>query len=127
MSLNDLQTKLRFAQRCLESNAPESDRQDAAQMVRDVRRELYAMAGGNVERVLALMREDRERDLYEGAGEDGKSGCGLYWLTHSATATYEPLMQDQVDDLERRGAIVAKWPGCYRLAEERSRPMDEPK
>jgi hypothetical protein len=68
------------------------------------------------QRVLELLRERRDRELYEGAAPPmGKHGSGQFWVTHSADAVYSALGWEEVRDMERRGLIVERWPGCYRL------------
>lgn len=115
--MSDKQEQLAFIQRVLESNAPESDRAAAAQMVRDMRRALMRALAHDKETVLELMRARSDRELYEGAGPDGKTGSGMFFVTYSAGERYAPLTAAQVAELERGGRIRQKWPGCYMLAE----------
>jgi hypothetical protein len=67
-------------------------------------------------RILELLRERPSRDLYEGAAPNGRDGSGFYWVTYSAGVDYRPLSQTEVDELERGGLIVKRWPGCYGIA-----------
>lgn len=77
------------------------------------------------ERALELMRAPpksigyNRRDLYEGASRSiGGKGCGLYWITYTAGHQYEPLTQQDIDDLVACGLIKQKWPGCYELGKK---------
>lgn len=67
-------------------------------------------------KVLQLLRDNRARWLYEAAGPDGRSGSGVWWVTRTPDAVYEPLQRSDVDALEARGQIRASGPGSYVLA-----------
>ena len=60
--------------------------------------------------VVAMLRADRRRDLYEGGTPDGKRGTGQYYVTYSAGVKYTPLRNVEVDWLLRSGVIERKWP-----------------
>lgn len=70
--------------------------------------------------IVRLMRDDPRRDLYEGGDKTGKRGCGLYWVTYSADAKYDPLTTDEVLDLLNRRVIELRYqdcPGFYQLVQ----------
>ena len=62
-----------------------------------------------------MMQADPRRELYEGAGEGGKRGSGLYYVTYSEGKS-PVLDSDDIENLLADGLIVAKYPGCYVLA-----------
>lgn len=76
--------------------------------------------------VIAMMRANQARELYEGAAANGRDGSGVFWVTHTGDEPhYAPLNWAEVRDLEKRGLIKEKWPGCYELAAA-SLPRPEP-
>ena len=74
-------------------------------------------------RLLELLRARPDRDLYEGAGPDGKSGSGRFWVTYSADDQYEPGTWPDVRNMEAAGLLEEQWPGCYKLTGATRRPM----
>jgi hypothetical protein len=58
-------------------------------------------------RAVAMMREDRKRDLYEGSG-GGDRGSGEYFVTYS-DGKGPKLNRAEVEDLLASGLIKPKW------------------
>lgn len=105
--------QLRFIQRVLEGNPPQSDKDEAARMVREMRRQVLG-GRSRVDRVLQLMQENPARELYEG-GDSSGGACGEFWVCYTAGVAYEPLSAPEVQELADRGLIRQKYPGCYVL------------
>ena len=68
---------------------------------------------------LQLLRADRRRDLYEGAGR-ANEGCGMFWITYSADESYAPWTAREVEELAAAGLLVQRWPGCFTIPESRT-------
>ena len=66
-----------------------------------------------------LRRTDQRRMLYEGAGSNGKAGCGHYYIDYS-DGNAPVLERVDIEQLVRLGHIERKWPDCeaYRASDK---------
>jgi hypothetical protein len=74
-----------------------------------------------VEKAIRMLREDRRRDLYEGADpKNSKLGSGQYFVTYS-NGEGPTLYRPDVEVLLREGTIRPKWRDaslhCYVLSD----------
>jgi hypothetical protein len=65
--------------------------------------------------VLALLREDHSREVYEGADASGKHGCGRFWVTYMQGRSSPTLTKRQIDLMVSAGHLMpGECAGLYR-------------
>ena len=62
-----------------------------------------------------MLREDRRRDIYEGAGPGGKIGSGVYYVSYSS-GQGPTLTRLDIENLLAMKLIKEKFTGFYVLS-----------